>query len=137
MRLPFEQCYRKKRQPRRFAGAVGPRLLTSGELLKEYHEPKTGSQLPLQIVPMERLIAYIDGFNLYYGLRDARLNSSRWLDLRGMCESLLKPGQRLELVRYFTSRVRGDVQATDRQALFIDALHARGGIEMDFGHFLT
>ena len=39
----------------------------------------------------ERVIAYIDGFNLYHGLCDAQLESSRWLDLHGVCQSLLKP----------------------------------------------
>ena len=87
-------------------------------------------------MPKERLIAYIDGFNLHYGLREARLHSSRWLDLHGMCTSLLKPSQRLELVRYFTTRIRGDTNAAKNQAKFIDALSARGGIEIDFGHFL-
>lgn len=86
---------------------------------------------------IERLVAYIDGFNLYYGMREAHLNSSRWLDLHGMCTSLLKPSQQLELVRYFTTRVRGDTDAANRQATFIDALLARGGVEIDFGHFLS
>lgn len=85
----------------------------------------------------ERVIAYIDGYNLYYGLRDAGLRSSRWLDLRAMCETLLKPGQQLRLVRYFTTRVRNDPAAERRQSTFIDALVARGGIEIDFGHFLS
>ena len=31
----------------------------------------------------ERVIAYIDGYNLYFGLLDARLQTSRWLDLHG------------------------------------------------------
>ena len=86
---------------------------------------------------VERVVAYIDGFNLYYGLRDASLRSSRWLDLQGMCTSLLKPGQRLEFVRYFTARVRNDPGAARRQGVFIDALTARGGIEIDFGHFVS
>ena len=86
---------------------------------------------------IERVIAYIDGDNLYYGLRDARLHTSRWLDLRGVCESLLKPGQRLDLVRYFTTSVRNDPDAAKRQATFIDALRATGGIEIDFGLFLS
>ena len=83
------------------------------------------------------MIAYIDGYNLYHGLRDARLRSSRWLDLRAMCQSLLKTGQRLEFVRYFTTRVRNDPAAERRQSTFIDALRASGGIEIDFGHFLS
>ena len=85
----------------------------------------------------ERVIAYIDGYNLCFGLLDARLHTSRWLDLRGVCTSLLKPGQRLDLVRYFTTRVRNDPDAAKRQAVFIDALRATGGIEIDFGVFLS
>ena len=88
-------------------------------------------------MPAERVIAYIDGYNLYFGLLDARLQTSRWLDLRGVCTSLLKPGQQLGLVRYFTTSVRNDPAAAKRQAIFIDALRATGGIEIDFGLFLT
>lgn len=85
-----------------------------------------------------RLVAYVDGFNLYYGLRDTRLHDKyKWLDIRGMCESLLKPGQTLTLVRYFTSRIRGDSEAVERQATYIDALEAMGNIEIDYGSFLT
>ncbi len=88
-------------------------------------------------VSTERLVAYIDGFNLYYGLREARLRSSRWLDLGGMCRSLLKPHQQLRLVRYFTSRIRSNSSAAKRQSVYIDALLAHGGIEIDFGQFLS
>ena len=85
----------------------------------------------------ERVIAYIDGYNLYFGLLDARLQTSRWLDLHGVCTALLKPRQRLELVRYFTTSVRNDPATARRQAIFIDALRARGGVEIDFGLFLS
>ncbi len=85
----------------------------------------------------ERVVTYIDGYNLYHGLRDAKLHTSRWLDLRAMCQALLKPSQQLDLVRYFTTRVRNDPAATARQSIFIDALEARGGIEVDYGHFLS
>lgn len=59
----------------------------------------------------ERVFAYIDGFNLYYGMLDARLHNARWLDVRAMCAELPRPYQRLSLVRYFTARVRGDPEA--------------------------
>lgn len=85
----------------------------------------------------ERVIAYVDGFNLYHGLCDAQLESSRWLDLRGVCESLLKPHQHLVLVRYFTSMARNRPRAAKRQSAYIDALRCRGGIEIDFGHRLS
>ncbi len=49
------------------------------------------------------MITYIDGFNLYYGLMEAGLRSSRWLDLARLGKSLLKPHQHLILTRYFTT----------------------------------
>lgn len=76
----------------------------------------------------ERVIAYIDGYNLYFGLLDARLRTSRWLDLRSLCETLLKPRQQLELVRYFTTRVRNNPDTAKRQAVYIDALRTLGGV---------
>ena len=85
----------------------------------------------------ERTIAYIDGYNLYHGICDARLHSSRWLDLRALSQSLLKPQQHLDLVRYFTTMVRNNPSKAKRQSTFIEALRACGGIEIDFGHFLS
>ena len=57
-------------------------------------------------VRSERVIAYLDGFNLYHGLMDAKMGSSRWLDLVAMSQSLLGPNQQLVLLRYFTTRIR-------------------------------
>ncbi len=31
---------------------------------------------------MERVIAYIDGFNLYFGLIEAGFNKYRWLNIK-------------------------------------------------------
>ena len=85
----------------------------------------------------EHVFAYIDGFNLHYGMLAARLHNARWLDLQAMCEGLLRPDQRIGLVRYFTTRIRGDPPSARDQAVYIDALLARGGTEVEFGHFLT
>lgn len=114
-------------------GLLGPGLLTPGGFCAD----DTTGQYSRHAMGASRVIAYIDGFNLYHGLRDAGLEDSRWLDLHGMCVSLLEPSERLELVRYFTSRVKGSPAKAARQAVFIDALRARGGIEIDFGHFLS
>lgn len=81
------------------------------------------------------VFAYIDGFNLYYGMLDGRMQNARWLDLRALVAALLRPHQQLGLVRYFTARVRDDPEAARDQAAFIDALLARGGVEIEFGHF--
>ena len=85
----------------------------------------------------EREIAYIGGYNLCDGLREARLHSSRRLDHSARCRALLRRGQRLDLVRYLTTRVRNDPAAAKRRSSFIDALTALGKIEIDFGHFIA
>ena len=53
----------------------------------------------------ERVIAYIDGFNLYFGMREAGFDHCKWLKIKKLVSSLLKPHQVLVDVRYFTSRV--------------------------------
>ena len=47
----------------------------------------------------QRVITYIDGYNLYHGLLDARLHNSRWLDLAQLGRSLLTSDQQLALTR--------------------------------------
>jgi hypothetical protein len=39
----------------------------------------------------QRVIAYIDGFNLYFGLRESGLRRCYWLNLPALAESLLRP----------------------------------------------
>ena len=41
-----------------------------------------------------RVAVYVDGFNLYYGLRSKGWRRYYWLDLRSLSEQLLRPGQR-------------------------------------------
>ncbi len=83
----------------------------------------------------QKVITYIDGYNLYYGLLAAGLRSSRWLDIRKLGRS--QPGQDLVLTRYFTTRVKGNPAMADRQSRYIDALVSLGEVEVDSGHFLS
>jgi hypothetical protein len=83
----------------------------------------------------ERVAAYIDGFNLYYGIRkDGRRHL--WLDIEGLIRSLLKPEQQLVAVRYFTAPVRDDPAALSRQQLYWNALGAHSNLlEIRVGRF--
>lgn len=56
-----------------------------------------------------RVISYIDGFNLYFGLRANDWRKYMWLDLTKLSEALLLNNQALQHTKYFTSRVRGNV----------------------------
>ncbi len=42
---------------------------------------------------MQRVTAYVDGFNLYFGLKDSSFKRYYWLDVSALAQSLLKPGQ--------------------------------------------
>lgn len=71
---------------------------------------------------MSSVIAYIDGFNLYNGLRDGYGRRYLWLDLEVMCRRLLNPGQMLTRVNYFTAAVRDRPDSLRRQQKFWNAL---------------
>jgi len=69
-----------------------------------------------------RVAAYVDGFNLYFGLKAKYGRRYLWLDLQALAASLLRPGQTLEQVTYFTARVRNDPDGERRQSHYLDAL---------------
>ena len=71
-----------------------------------------------------RVMTYIDGFNLYNGLKDKHGRKYMWLDLQRLSGALLLPGQDLVRVGYFSARVRGKEASAGRQADYIDALRA-------------
>lgn len=87
---------------------------------------------------MTRVVAYVDGFNLYFGLKSKGWRKYYWLDLPALATSLLKPGQILLGTLYFTSRIRltaNNSQDLLRQNTYIDALTC-GGTRVHEGHFL-
>ena len=84
---------------------------------------------------MDRAIVYIDGFNLYFGLCDKGWRRYLWLDLAQLAVRLIKPGQVLAGVKYFTSRVRDDPGKVQRQATYLQALEVRGGVSLYFGRY--
>ena len=71
---------------------------------------------------MDRVVAYIDGFNLYFGLKAEHGRKYLWLDLQALVEGLLLPNQILSEVQYFTAHVRGDPDGERREGAYLDAL---------------
>ena len=87
-----------------------------------------------------RVAAYIDGFNLYYGLRDKGWKCHYWLDMPRLIKLLLKPGQQLTACHYFTARISGNDhghQDQKRQSIWLDAIYAHGGVEIHYGKYLV
>lgn len=82
----------------------------------------------------ERVIVYVDGFNLYFGMKEAALSNLKWLNLRKLTINLLKERQELIEIQYFTSRVSNDPDKQKRQTLFIEALESVG-VKVFYGHY--
>lgn len=82
----------------------------------------------------EKVIAYIDGFNLYFGMVEAGFDYCKWLNLKLLIQNLLKPYQELIEVKYFTSRVSNSPDKQKRQSLYIDALDSIG-VKIIYGNY--
>lgn len=84
----------------------------------------------------ERLVVYVDGFNLYHGLKERSGRRLLWLDLVHLAR-LLRPRSSLVRVRYFTAPVLDDPAAASRQARYQAALLAQnpGLIEITQGRY--
>lgn len=94
------------------------------------------------------MIVYIDGFNLYFGLRERGIRHCYWLNLGQLAGNLLRPGQQLACTKYFTARISGG-QAGDspvrrkamdakrkRQSDYLEALGTLPDFRMYEGHYL-
>lgn len=85
---------------------------------------------------MNRVITYIDGFNLYFGLRSKNWRRYYWLDLVSLSGNLLKTQQQLDAVHYFTTRIRNNRHNTadmQRQNTYLEALGTLPDLTTHFG----
>ncbi len=83
---------------------------------------------------MKRACVYIDGFNLYYGVRNTPY---RWLNLSLLAHTLL-PRCHVIGVKYFTAQVfsfPGDPAAPSRQQVYWRALSTLSDLEIIQGRF--
>lgn len=89
---------------------------------------------------MTRVISYVDGFNLYFGLKSKGWKRHYWLDLVALTKDLLKADQTLHACYFFTARLRdnGHNQVDKkRQDDYLDALATRPELHTQLGHFLA
>jgi len=84
---------------------------------------------------MDRVIAYVDGFNLYFGLREKGWRRFYWLNVQLLVQNLLKFNQELVMTKYFTARVIGSLDKQKRQSTFIEALETLPKFEIFYGKY--
>lgn len=89
-----------------------------------------------QVSARERVLCLIDGYNLHHGLLSRFGTRMLWLDIERLVVSLLKPGQQLVGITYFTARVRNDPVAVANQHTYLNALAAAcPRVTVQFGRF--
>jgi uncharacterized LabA/DUF88 family protein len=87
---------------------------------------------------MNNVICYVDGFNLYHGLRSKGWNKYYWLDVWALAERFLLPDQTLRGLVYCSARVKRDVDGLNRQMQYFDALVAhREKLKVLYGHYIV
>jgi uncharacterized LabA/DUF88 family protein len=70
----------------------------------------------------KKINVYIDGFNLYFGMRAAGFDHCKWLDVYALSVMLKNDDHNLNVVKYFTARVSDTTSKGKRQSVYIDAL---------------
>jgi hypothetical protein len=87
-------------------------------------------------MPTQRVIAYIDGFNLFYSSLKGTKN--QWLNIVSLCEALKGPGQEFIAVKYFSAQISAFPSSPGkafRQKIYIEALQTNPKVEVKLGYF--
>ena len=84
---------------------------------------------------MEKVISYIDGFNLYFGLKDSGWQKYYWLDVQRMSKALLKSTQSLVCTKYFTAQIIVPPDKKKRQNTYLEALGILSDFKIFYGRY--
>ena len=87
---------------------------------------------------MDKTHVYVDGFNLYYSLLRIKPLAPKWLDIKSMCELMVRDID-IERIKYFTARVSetpDDADKPIRQQIYFRALRSIPELEIYYGHFM-
>jgi len=81
----------------------------------------------------KRVIIYVDGFNLYFGMTRV-WKDIKWLNVRTLGASIVQSDQVLVQAKYFTSRVTNDQAKQKRQNTYLEALKETG-VKIIYGKY--
>jgi uncharacterized LabA/DUF88 family protein len=88
----------------------------------------------MEALKKERVVVYVDGFNMYFGMMEAGFSYCRWLNIKALAENLLQPHQELAEVKYFTARVANNPDKQKRQSIYLEALY-EAGVKIFYGQY--
>jgi uncharacterized LabA/DUF88 family protein len=75
---------------------------------------------------MTKVRVYIDGFNLYHAIATLQKPALKWLNHHVLAQSLLRTGETLDEVNFFTAVLTWNAEKQRRHMNYIEALTAYG-----------
>ncbi len=72
--------------------------------------------------PKKRVVAYVDGFNMYHAIENHLPEHFKWLDYRKLVQSLLGPDEALKQVILFTAYPEWDSTKLARHKNYLKVL---------------
>lgn len=75
---------------------------------------------------MKRVIVYVDGFNLYHAIDNLKQPHLKWANLFALGQSLLRPGEQLIAVKYFSAYATWKPAQYARHRQYVAALKHSG-----------
>lgn len=82
----------------------------------------------------KRVIAYIDGFNLYHALKDLKDERLKWVNLHSLMESIIRGGEKLIQVNYFSAYATWKSEEYARHRVYVSFLK-HFGVQAIMGKF--
>jgi uncharacterized LabA/DUF88 family protein len=84
---------------------------------------------------MNRVVFFIDGFNLYHALEDnPRFAKYKWLDMSRLAKCFVQTNQQIAKIFYFTAYASWNPQKLARHRVFVRALRW-AGVDVVLGEF--
>ena len=85
---------------------------------------------------MEKVVTYVDGFDLDFGLKAKKWRCYYWLNIQKLSQNLLRPTQELVCTKYFTSRIFSHPpDKQERQTTYVEALSTLPNFRMFYGKY--
>lgn len=119
--------------------AKGPTLaglapFSGGVTRRVNYTVKIGESQKMSTPEPKNVAVYIDGFNLYHSIADLGRPHLKWLNLFNLGTKLLRPGETLTKVHFFTTVVDWNTAKQTRHETYLTALEAKG-VKISHGNF--